>query len=369
MNQLTRSHEVGAELANQHGADDPFASAVRATRMAMIVADARQDDLPIVFANDAFLRLTGYDRAEVIGRNCRFLQGPETDPVSVAEIRRAIREGRDEAVELLNYRKDGSAFWNALYLSPVRDESGEIRFFFGSQLDVTDKKRAELELIERKDGLERAVGDRTRDLQALLDEKTVLLNEVDHRVKNNLQLISSLVVLQLRRATDPAVKQALQDVLGRVNAVATVHRRLFQGEDVARFDVASFVRDLADDLASGAAERGVALDLDLRPVSVPASKAAPLSLILHEVVGERLREGFEGREGGTLSLRVYRENGHYCVVVQDDGEFRGRLTDPKETSRYIVDLLARQLKAELRWEQANPGTRVVISMPTNGDNL
>jgi PAS domain S-box-containing protein len=366
LDQKTKSEEVGVNLIAAHGADDPFAAAVRATRMAMIVADAGQDDLPVVFANDAFLRLTGYDRHEVIGRNCRFLQGPETDPATVARIRDAVRAGRDIAVEILNYRKDGAPFWNALYLSPVRDEGGTIRYFFGSQLDVTDKKRAELELIERKDGLERAVGERTRDLRAALEQKTVLLNEVDHRVKNNLQLISSLVVLQLRRSQDPAVKTALQDVLGRVNAVATVHRRLFQGDDVARFDVSSFVRDLTDDLASQAAERGVAIELELEPVSVPASKAAPLSLVLHEIVGERLRDGFEGRGGGLLSLRVYRENGHYCIVVQDDGVFRARPATDPGAGRYIVDLLARQLKAELKWEQANPGTRVVISMPMNG---
>lgn len=334
--------------------------------MPMIVADAGQDDLPIIFANDAFLRLTGYDWDEVIGRNCRFLQGPGTDADTVGQIRDAIRGGRDVAVEILNYRKDGVPFWNALYLSPVRDEHGAIRYFFASQLDVTDKKRAELELIERKDGLERAVAERTGDLQAALDQKTVLLNEVDHRVKNNLQLVSSLVVLQLRRSQDPAVKAALQDVLGRVNAVATVHRRLFQGDDVARFDVSSFVRDLADDLSSQAAERGVAIDLELEPVSVPASKAAPLSLVLHEIVGERLREGFEGREGGLLSVKVFRNDGRYCIVVQDDGTYRERPAVDPGAGRYIVDLLARQLKAELIWEQADPGTRVVISMATDG---
>lgn len=367
MDQRLTSEQVVDGSGSGQGLDDLFASAVHATRIAVIVTDARAADNPIVFANDAFLRLTGYARDEVIGRNCRFLQGADTDPAAVARLREAVQEGQDTVVELLNYRKDGTPFWNALYLSPARDESGRLRYFVASQLEVTDKKRAELELIAHRDGLERAVIDRTADLQAALDQKTVLLNEVDHRVKNNLQLISSLVVLQLRRTEDPVVKAALQDVLGRVNAVATVHRRLFQGDDVARFEVSNFVRDLIADLSGVVAERGIVVELDLEPVSVPASKAAPLSLVLHEIIGERLREGFAGRDGGTLSVRVYRHTAYYCVVVQDDGDFQGRTGDPSSAGRYIVDLLARQLKAELKWEQIDPGTRVVIQMPMEAE--
>ncbi len=117
---------------------DPFAAAVRATRMSMIVTDPRQYDNPIVFANDAFLHLTGYSRLEVTGRNCRFLQGPETDPASVDRIRAAVREAADIKVDLLNYRKDGTTFHNALYVGPVRDETGAVVYFFASQLDVSE---------------------------------------------------------------------------------------------------------------------------------------------------------------------------------------------------------------------------------------
>lgn len=117
---------------------DPFAAAVRATRMPMIVTDPRQYDNPIVFANDAFLRLTGYTRLEVTGRNCRFLQGPETDPAAVDRIRAAIRDAVDIHVHLLNYRRDGTTFYNALYVGPVRDAAGTVVYFFASQLDVTE---------------------------------------------------------------------------------------------------------------------------------------------------------------------------------------------------------------------------------------
>jgi len=129
---------------------DPFAAAVRATRMPMIVTDPRQFDNPIVFANDAFLKLTGYTRLEVTGRNCRFLQGPGTDAEAVNRIREAIRDEVDIRIDILNYRKDGSTFQNALYVGPVRDEEGKVVYFFASQLDVSEHHRLRAEIAELK---------------------------------------------------------------------------------------------------------------------------------------------------------------------------------------------------------------------------
>jgi PAS domain S-box-containing protein len=82
------------------------------TRMPMVVSDPRESDNPIILANEAFLEMCGYEREEVLGRNCRFLQGPDTSRAAVAEIRRSIAAGKEVTVELLNYRKDGSSFWS-----------------------------------------------------------------------------------------------------------------------------------------------------------------------------------------------------------------------------------------------------------------
>lgn len=120
-----------------------FFAAVQTTRMPMLVTDPHRPDNPIVFANRAFLEMTGYEAAEIIGTNCRFLQGPETDRSIVAQVRRAIEERREIAVEMVNYKKDGSAFWNALFISPVLNESGELTYFFASQLDVSRRRDAE----------------------------------------------------------------------------------------------------------------------------------------------------------------------------------------------------------------------------------
>jgi len=137
-------------VAGRDDSHDIFFAAVELTRMPMIVADARQPDAPIVFANEAFINMTGYTRDELIGRNCRFLQGPETDRAVVRQIAQAIRERRQIATEILNYRKNGSAFWNALFISPVFDKQGNLAYFFASQLDISRRRDAEQALSQAR---------------------------------------------------------------------------------------------------------------------------------------------------------------------------------------------------------------------------
>ncbi len=157
-----------AEIAEP--GSDIFFAAVETTRMPMVVVDPRQDDLPIVFANPAFLAMTGYTRDEVLGRNCRFLQGPETDRAKVAIVARAIAEQRDVSLEILNYRKDGSTFWNALFVSPVYNAAGELVYYFGSQLDVSRRRDAEdaLGQAQKMEALGQLTGGIAHDFNNLL---------------------------------------------------------------------------------------------------------------------------------------------------------------------------------------------------------
>lgn len=120
-----------------------FFAAIEMTRMPMLLTDPNQDDNPIVFANKAFLDLTGYEEEEVLGRNCRFLQGAQTDRNAVAELRDAVAARASVALELLNYRRDGSPFWNAVFIGPVYDTQGKLQYFFASQLDVTRRRNSE----------------------------------------------------------------------------------------------------------------------------------------------------------------------------------------------------------------------------------
>ena len=141
------AERIAAELIGQDVGTDPFVAAVRATRMPMIITNPRLPDNPVVFVNNAFCRLSGYERDEILGRNCRFLQGPETDEATIQRIRDAVRRVEPLEIDIQNHRKDGELFWNRLLLAPVYDTEGVLAYFFASQVDVTIER-------ERLHGLE-----------------------------------------------------------------------------------------------------------------------------------------------------------------------------------------------------------------------
>jgi len=122
---------------------DLFGRAIEAAAQGITIADAQQEDAPLVYANDAFERITGYPPADVLGRNCRFLQGEHTDEESVAEIRRGLEADEPVSVELLNYRRDGTPFWNHLDVVPVTDDNGQVTHYLGLQRDITARKERE----------------------------------------------------------------------------------------------------------------------------------------------------------------------------------------------------------------------------------
>jgi two-component sensor histidine kinase len=159
----------------------------------------------------------------------------------------------------------------------------------------------------------------TQDLAGALEQKLLLLHEVDHRVKNNLQLIISLLKLQARQSGDPAVKLALNGAQVRVSAVATVHRRLFRGEAVERFDVAAFVEDLVDDVIGGSGRRDIQVRLQPEPVDLPAAQAAPLALLISELLVNVMRHAFPDSRPGVLSISVGRETDGLFVEITDNG--------------------------------------------------
>ena len=163
--------------------------AIQALSQGIVITDPNQPDNPIIYASRGFERITGYPADEVMGRNCRFLQGRETERETVADIREAIREGRECSVEMLNYRKDGTKFWNAFFLTPVRDTQEKLTHFVGVQADVTERRSLE-EAFHQSQKME-AVGQ--------------LAGGVAHDFNNLLTVISgySEIILSKLVATDP----------------------------------------------------------------------------------------------------------------------------------------------------------------------
>jgi PAS domain S-box-containing protein len=155
--------------------------ALAAATNGMLITDATRPGNPIVDVNPAFERLTGYQRSEVLGRNCRFLQGADTDPDAVKRLREAISAGRDVTETLLNYRKDGAPFWNELHIAAVRDDAGHLTHYVGIQTDVSERIAADAALRESEARF-RGVWENTRDAMSLTDENgTILAINPAHR--------------------------------------------------------------------------------------------------------------------------------------------------------------------------------------------
>ncbi|WP_027135912.1 histidine kinase famiy protein [Geminicoccus roseus] len=187
-----------------------FFAALQMTRMPMILTDPRLPDNPIVFANKAFLDLTGYEEDEVEGRNCRFLQGTNTDRESVDELRRAIEMERAVSLELLNYRRDGTPFWNAVFVAPVYDTDGQLIYFFASQLDVT--RRHSSEQAYRQAQKMEAIGQLTAGLA--------------HDFNNLLQVIAGNVELVLKGDIDDRQRRQLENAGRAAERGARLTRQL-----------------------------------------------------------------------------------------------------------------------------------------------
>ncbi len=166
-----------------------------------VLTDPRLDDDPIVYVNEAFTRLTGYAPADVLGRNCRLLQGPETAPEAVDELRVAVRDRRPAVATLINYRRDGTPFWNEVHLSPVRDEHGEVVRFVGVQVDVTASREQ-----ERLFARERAAA-------ATAESRAAFLAEASPRLDAELDLpvtLESLARLSVPYLADACVVQEVR---------------------------------------------------------------------------------------------------------------------------------------------------------------
>ncbi|WP_237479544.1 PAS domain-containing protein [Lichenibacterium dinghuense] len=195
---------MGSDLDGR-GTDILFA-ALEAAPMPLVLSDPNRPDDPIVFANRAFGRMTGYGRAEVLGRNCRFLQGPGTDPGAVDLIRRGLRAREEVAVEILNYRRDGTPFRNALSIAPVFDAAGGLVYFLGFQADVSRRPEAG-EAPPRTISAEaggRALGDLAHDLNNMLQ---VIAGHVDG-LKDHVAASGDARLVRRMRAVSEAADRA-----------------------------------------------------------------------------------------------------------------------------------------------------------------
>lgn len=292
----------------------------------------------------------------------------------------------------------------------VRALATAARAYSQGRLDVTpDVSRAPAELRELGETMTvmaRRLEQREAELEDSLEQKSAMLKEIHHRVKNNLQIVTSLLNLRAGSLTSPEARAAIHDAQTRIKALAVVHRNLYQGQDVATIELAGFLDELGELMREGRPEPGhPRIDLAVRAsaVQVPVDKAIPIALLVTEAVSNACRHAFVGRSEGRVEVRVEPAGDRYRLVVADDGigmasgsgastrSFGGRPATSEPASAasaqtagggsasgrasasgtatgggigmVLLEMLAKQIGGTLQVE-SGAGTRVIVDLPS-----
>ncbi|MEW4448364.1 PAS domain-containing protein [Qipengyuania sp. JC766] len=254
-----------------------FFEASEQTRMALCISDPHQDDTPIVYCNQAFCDLTGYERREILGRNCRFLQGAETDPAAVATLREAVVEEAYRVTDILNYRKDGTKFWNAVHVGPVYDRDGALQYFYGSQWDITD-------LVSERENAAR---------------QERIAHELRHRTENLFAALTAIVRLSARDAT--SVESVTEKISQRIDALSAAHRASLSPEGMQKeeTDLKHLVQEVMKPYQTDRLDR---ISTSGQFVSLPRRMVTPVGLTLHELATNALKYGALSVPEGEVSI-------------------------------------------------------------------
>ncbi len=292
-------------------------AAVLAAPTGIVVCDPNLPDCPVIYANPAFYRITGYSEEEVIGRNCRFLQGPGTNPRHIKALREAIGNGKSFDVEIVNHRKDGSRFVNELHLSPMFGDDGAVRYIFGIQHDVSAREQFARDAERARRAAERANA-----------EKSDFLAFMSHEIRTPMNGVMGTISLLLDTTLD-AEQHAYAETARRCGELllATVNEML----DLSRieaghmaieeeaFDLAAPVAEVLDLLAPAVAEKGIRLSASIDPL-LPARVIGDARR-LRQVLLNLADNAVKFTAVGGVGIRVERAEapGQVRFVVADTG--------------------------------------------------
>ncbi|MCP8882968.1 PAS domain-containing protein [Devosia sp. XJ19-1] len=334
----------------------PFVHAVESSAVPIAIADPFEPDCPLVFVNDAFLQLTGYGEDEVLGRNCRFLQGPDTRPEDRQILKQAIKNRETISHEILNYKKDGTAFWNELHMAPMLDDSGELLYFIATQVDITER-------VNRQTGLQQALDERTEALRDQAERTHLMAKEMTHRVRNSLALIQAMLRMQLSSLSDDTARNALVGALSRIQAIVEIQRIIEHADLNARIDIGQIVGSICEKLDHINRAHVVA---STDKIEISEDLVTPVALIISELVTNAQKHAYGPEDGGIIAVTARRRQGGIELCVRDDGRGVPEGFDPMTVKGFGMRMLVQEiahLGATLTVERLEQGTCFTVVIP------
>ena len=297
----------------------------------------------IVEFNKAAERTFGYRREDIAGTMVDILYA---DPDEGLEVHRTALDKGQCTREILNRHKNGEVFPSFLSASTLLDTHGNVQGVMGVSRDITEQKQAQDKLT------------------ASLKEKEVLLKEVHHRVKNNLQVISSLLNLQSRHITDKASRAMFKESQSRIRAMALIHEKLYTSEDLAHIDIAEYMQDLTASLFSTYTVRNaIKVNIAITDIFLTITTAIPCGLIINELVTNALKHAFPHQQDGTITISMTPStNDSLILTVSDTGIGFPKDIDFRNTTTLgmqLVTSLVEQLEGTITLDRSE-GTRFRI---------
>ncbi len=269
-------------------------------------------------------------------------------------------ESTTDAEEEVMIAGPAGATWLEARVSILHDDGGRLAGRLVMLRDISKRKRAEEDLKSSNEALKREVAEKDRareELKSSLQEKEMLLKEIHHRVKNNLQIVSSLLSLQTTSLDRNDPSAALRDSQSRIRSMALIHEKLYKSHDLGHVDFAEYVRSLTASLArSYTSGAGVKMSADVENVMLDIDKAIPCGLIINELVSNSLKYAFRDRGTGEIRISLARDSGSYVLTVGDNGAGLPPGLDFRNTPSLglqLVDTLVGQLEGTI---ELLPGT-------------
>ena len=351
------SQIVFQDISERVAVDNRLRQLSRATEqspIAVVVTDLKGT---VEYVNPQFEAVTGYPLHEVLGRNPRILHSGRTPPQVYVDLWKTLLAGDTWRGEFYNRKKTGELFTEHAVIAPILDANGTITHYVALKEDITEQMR------------------RQQELHSALQEKTALLNEVHHRVKNNLQVITSLLRLESGRASEPATRSVLQEMQGRIRSMALVHETLYRSGNFAGVELHRYLQQVATVAFRAQAITGgnVRLVLDLDPVTASMDLATPSGLLVNELISNCVKHGFADGAGGEVRVALHPADGspsepaRWRLRVSDTGvglpaDFEQRRE--QSLGLQLVSDLTRQIGGELVIERG-PGAAFSVTFPVD----